>query len=88
MQHVPEPSSLEFILFLYFVVAGIKVHETRENELVFEAAVRWAGNPNITLVLKLLSFQITLQVRRSFKPYQPYPNNSFSSKKKNILTIV
>ncbi|GMY14757.1 synaptotagmin-3-like isoform X2 [Fagus crenata] len=43
-------------------IYGIKVHETRENELVFEAAVRWAGNPNITLVLKLLSFRITLQL--------------------------
>ena len=45
-------------------LAGIKVHETNENELIFEPAVRWAGNPNITLVLKLLSLRITVQVRR------------------------
>lgn len=44
-------------------MAGIKVHESIDNELVLEPAVRWAGNPNITLVLKILSFQIRLQVR-------------------------
>ncbi|KAG6696984.1 hypothetical protein I3842_09G176300 [Carya illinoinensis] len=41
---------------------GIKVHETNENELVFEPAVRWAGNPNVTLVFQLLSLEITLQL--------------------------
>ncbi|GMY06581.1 synaptotagmin-3-like isoform X2, partial [Fagus crenata] len=41
-------------------IHGIKLLETKENELVFEAAVRWAGNPNITLVLKLFSLRITL----------------------------
>ncbi|XP_050243045.1 synaptotagmin-3-like isoform X2 [Quercus robur] len=43
-------------------IHGIKVHETNENELLFEPAVRWAGNPNITLVLKLLSLRITVQL--------------------------
>ncbi|XP_057983474.1 synaptotagmin-3-like isoform X3 [Malania oleifera] len=42
-------------------VHGIKVQETNENELVIEPAVRWAGNPSITLVLKLLSLPITIQ---------------------------
>ena len=28
-----------------------------------EPAIRWAGNPNIVLGLKLLSLQITVQVR-------------------------
>ncbi|KAM7263420.1 hypothetical protein ACFE04_001103 [Oxalis oulophora] len=41
---------------------GMKIHETNENELVFEPAVRWAGNPDITLVLKVLSLQISLQL--------------------------
>ncbi|XP_057983473.1 synaptotagmin-3-like isoform X2 [Malania oleifera] len=43
-------------------VHGIKVQETNENELVIEPAVRWAGNPSITLVLKLLSLPITIQL--------------------------
>lgn len=48
--------------------AGLKVYETNEKELVMEASVKWAGNPNIVLVIKLLSLQITVQVisRESF----------------------
>ncbi|KAG2690159.1 hypothetical protein I3760_09G173800 [Carya illinoinensis] len=45
---------------------GIKVHETNENELVFEPAVRWAGNPNVTLVFQLSSLEITLQPHVDF----------------------
>ncbi|KAK6942801.1 Synaptotagmin, SMP domain [Dillenia turbinata] len=41
---------------------GIKIYETNENELVIEPAVRWAGNPNITLAMKLLFLSITVQV--------------------------
>lgn len=48
-------------------LAGVKAQETNEvNELILEPAIRWAGNPNIILVLKLLSLRITLQVRRAF----------------------
>ncbi|XVF23616.1 hypothetical protein REPUB_Repub13aG0054800 [Reevesia pubescens] len=43
-------------------IHGLKVCETNENELVLEPAVRWAGNPSIVLVLKLLSFRITVQL--------------------------
>ncbi|XP_021660434.2 synaptotagmin-3 isoform X2 [Hevea brasiliensis] len=43
-------------------IHGIKVHETSEKELVIEPAVRWVGNPNITLVLKFLSLPITIQL--------------------------
>ncbi|XP_021295671.1 synaptotagmin-3 [Herrania umbratica] len=43
-------------------IHGLKVCETNGNELVMEPAVRWAGNPNIVLVLKLLSLRITLQL--------------------------
>ena len=54
---------------LLIKLAGIKVVETNKNELVFEPMVRWAGNPDITLVANLLSLKITLQVRRACKPY-------------------
>lgn len=60
--------------FLFIKLAGIKVHETNEKELVMEPAVRWAGNPNITLVLKFLFLPITIQVRRAFKSFL---NNNF-----------
>ncbi|KDP29129.1 hypothetical protein JCGZ_16518 [Jatropha curcas] len=43
-------------------VHGIKVQETNEKELVIEPAVRWAGNPDITLELKLSSLPITVQL--------------------------
>ncbi|ONI03057.1 hypothetical protein PRUPE_6G235800 [Prunus persica] len=43
-------------------VYGMRVHESNENELVFEPAIRWAGNPHITVVLKLLSFRISAQL--------------------------
>lgn len=44
---------------------GVKVYETNEKELIMEPAVRWAGNPNIVLGLKVLSLEITVQVRRA-----------------------
>ncbi|KAL5740792.1 hypothetical protein ACOSQ2_029972 [Xanthoceras sorbifolium] len=45
------------------IVHGIKVCQTNnENELVLEPAIRWAGNPDITLVLKLFSIPMTLQL--------------------------
>ncbi|KAH9671528.1 synaptotagmin-3 [Citrus sinensis] len=44
------------------IIHGIKVCETNENELILEPAVRWAGNPNITLALKFFSLQITVQL--------------------------
>ncbi|CAI9289563.1 unnamed protein product [Lactuca saligna] len=62
------------------VVQGIKVHEMNENHLVFDLMAKWAGNPNITLVLKLLYFpikvqlidtQITAAIRVTLKPFVP-----------------
>ncbi|CAK9313429.1 unnamed protein product [Citrullus colocynthis] len=41
---------------------GIKVHETNENEIVMETAIRWAGNPNVVLMLRLFSLQIRIQL--------------------------
>ncbi|CAN0825514.1 SYT3 [Linum grandiflorum] len=61
-------------------VHGIKIFDTNENNLVLETAVRWAGNPNITLMLKFLSLPITVQLidlqvfaepRISLKPLVP-----------------
>ncbi|KAL6977208.1 Synaptotagmin-3 [Sarracenia purpurea var. burkii] len=43
-------------------IHGLKVYETNERELVMEPAIKWAGNPNIVLVLKLLSLRITVQL--------------------------
>lgn len=60
--------TLEFVSYAY-QMAGVKVHETNENELVLEPAIRWAGNPNIILVLKLLFLRIRVQVRYTFNEY-------------------
>ncbi|XP_061985800.1 synaptotagmin-3-like isoform X2 [Populus nigra] len=43
-------------------IHGLKVYETNEKDLVMEPAIRWAGNPNIVLVLKLMSLQVTVQL--------------------------
>ncbi|KAL4592033.1 hypothetical protein LXL04_005012 [Taraxacum kok-saghyz] len=73
------------------IVQGIKVHELNENHLVFDLMVKWAGNPNIILVLKLLSLpikvqlidiQITAAFRITLKPFVPtfpcFSNAQFS----------
>lgn len=44
------------------ILHGIKVYETNEKELAMEPAIKWAGNPNIILVLKWLPFRITIQL--------------------------
>ncbi|GAV65991.1 C2 domain-containing protein [Cephalotus follicularis] len=44
------------------VIHGMKVFETNERELVMEPAIRWAGNPNIILVIKLMCLRITVQL--------------------------
>lgn len=56
---------LLFILIHFETFVGLKVFETNEKELVMEPALRWVGNPNIVLGLKLLSLQIIVQVRRA-----------------------
>lgn len=53
----------EILLINTLSLAGIRVHETNENELVFEPAVRWAGNPHITVAVKILSARPIVQVR-------------------------
>ncbi|KAJ7975054.1 synaptotagmin-3 [Quillaja saponaria] len=44
------------------IITGLKVFETNEKELVMEPVMKWAGNPNIVLVVHLLSFRITVQL--------------------------
>ncbi|XP_024176403.1 synaptotagmin-3 isoform X1 [Rosa chinensis] len=44
------------------VLNGLKVYETNERELIMEPSVKWAGNPNIVVVIKILSIPITLQL--------------------------
>ncbi|THG00278.1 hypothetical protein TEA_026304 [Camellia sinensis var. sinensis] len=41
---------------------GLKIYETNEKELVMEPAIKWAGNPNVIVVVKLLSVRITVQL--------------------------
>ncbi|XP_047336317.1 synaptotagmin-3-like [Impatiens glandulifera] len=61
-------------------VHGLKVVESNEKELIFEPTVRWAGNPNITVVLQfwflavrlqLVDLQIFMQPRITLKPLVP-----------------
>lgn len=44
-------------------LTGIKSVKLKENQLIFEFAFRWAGNPNIAIALELLSLKIPVQVR-------------------------
>ncbi|KAI3822590.1 hypothetical protein L1987_10184 [Smallanthus sonchifolius] len=62
------------------IIQGIKVHEMNEDNLVFDLAAKWAGNPNIILVLnvlylpikvQLIDMQITAAVRLTLKPFVP-----------------
>ncbi|XP_023533103.1 synaptotagmin-3-like isoform X1 [Cucurbita pepo subsp. pepo] len=41
---------------------GLKVYETNENKLLMEPAIRWAGNPNIVMVVNILSLRIKVQI--------------------------
>lgn len=73
------------------IVQGIKVHELNENHLVFDLMAKWAGNPNITLVVnvfhlpikvQLIDIQITAAIRVTLKPFVPtfpcFSNTQFS----------
>ncbi|KAK2993119.1 hypothetical protein RJ640_021791 [Escallonia rubra] len=43
-------------------VHGLKIYETNERELVMEPAIKWAGNPNIIVSVKICSLRITVQL--------------------------
>ena len=44
------------------VFNGVKVYETNEKELIMEPSIKWAGNPNIVVVIKILSLPIKVQL--------------------------
>ncbi|XP_077252884.1 synaptotagmin-3-like isoform X2 [Tasmannia lanceolata] len=41
---------------------GVTIYETHDKELVIEPAIRWAGNPNITIMIKFFLLQVTIQL--------------------------
>eukprot|EP00252_Welwitschia_mirabilis_P011420 TRINITY_DN2566_c0_g1_i1.p1 TRINITY_DN2566_c0_g1~~TRINITY_DN2566_c0_g1_i1.p1 ORF type:complete len:539 (-),score=134.39 TRINITY_DN2566_c0_g1_i1:317-1933(-) len=41
---------------------GIKVYETQEKELILEPALKWAGNPNIFVIVKAFGLRATVQL--------------------------
>ncbi|KAL0426406.1 UNVERIFIED_CONTAM: Synaptotagmin-3 [Sesamum latifolium] len=42
-------------------IHGLKTQESKENELVLDLSIRWAGNADIVLAIKLLCLQLTVQ---------------------------
>jgi hypothetical protein len=40
----------------------MKVYITDEKELIMEPSVKWAGNPNITVLVKAFGLKATAQV--------------------------
>lgn len=51
-------------------MAGMKVFVTEEKELIMEPTLKWAGNPNVTLVIKAFGLKATVQVVCSSKSYE------------------
>ncbi|CAA2973633.1 synaptotagmin-3-like isoform X2 [Olea europaea subsp. europaea] len=43
-------------------MVSLKFQESNENSLVFDLALRWAGNAVIVLAIKLLSLEVTVQL--------------------------
>ncbi|CAA2958599.1 synaptotagmin-3 isoform X2, partial [Olea europaea subsp. europaea] len=43
-------------------IHGLKFQKSNENSLVFDLALRWAGNAVIVLAIKLLSLEVTVQL--------------------------
>jgi hypothetical protein len=41
---------------------GMKVYVTEEHELIMEPSLKWAANPNITVVVKAYGLKATIQV--------------------------
>lgn len=41
---------------------GMKVYVTDEKELIMEPALKWAGNPNVTIAVKAFGLKATVQV--------------------------
>lgn len=43
-------------------MAGMKVYHTEEKQLILEPALKWAGNPNVTVAVKAYGLKATVQV--------------------------
>ncbi|KAH7444348.1 hypothetical protein KP509_02G074700 [Ceratopteris richardii] len=59
---------------------GIKAFDTQESEMIIEPALKWAGNPDILIAVKVFGIRATIQlvdlqffgiVRLTFKPLLP-----------------
>ena len=37
-------------------MAGMKVYETQEKEMIMEPALKWDGNPNVSVAVKSLDW--------------------------------
>lgn len=47
----------------FFVIeSGIKAIDMNEKQLVLDAQIRWGGNPNVAVVVKLFSMELIIQV--------------------------
>jgi len=44
----------------------MKVYMTEEKELIMEPFLKWAGNPNVTVVVKAFGLKATVQVINQF----------------------
>jgi hypothetical protein len=40
----------------------MKVYTTDEQELIMEPSIKWAGNPNITIIVKAFGIKASVQV--------------------------
>nr|CAB3454076.1 unnamed protein product [Digitaria exilis] len=41
-----------YFLFIYVQPNDVKVYVTEEQELIMEPSLKWAANPNVTVVVK------------------------------------
>uniref|UniRef100_A0A0E0N465 Synaptotagmin n=1 Tax=Oryza rufipogon TaxID=4529 RepID=A0A0E0N465_ORYRU len=64
-----EKYKIDYIKFETFTLGslpptfqGVKVQVTNEQELVMEPSLKWAGNPNTTVVVKAYGLKATIQV--------------------------
>jgi hypothetical protein len=47
---------------MIFASPGMKVYVTEEQELIMEPSLKWAANPNVTVVVKAYGLKATVQV--------------------------
>ena len=52
-----------YFSFLFILLSsGIKVYTTEEKKLIMELGLKWAANPNVTVVVKAFGLKATAQV--------------------------